>query len=778
MFADKLTLFQAAAVCHAADALPPVLPLSNSSSAGGALLRCGIAANYNPYGEDASPFPLKAPPTLQGPLEAAELQLSRGKLGNVSMWLAEANSDLDLSPPVELSIVLLDSERFGTLANWPGGTPNSAWNRAITRKHDLFLNLTRELLPNTPVEFYDYGAAGRSDTGTATGWSTEEYFTLHEDTSVYAVSLYSIWEIGYTREAYERTVATSIANNVSNASVIPWLSLGCGYRRCFENGQVTYDFRNYDYIYSWQLGSEINNKWYGDHPNQFAHWNQAPHVVFYPAIFDSRMANVSISHCGAISPWLAGMHHFVAYVMGASCESCSEYGCKCQNWGDPTLPPIQIPDESPSPTCCKTDDADVIAPAEYAVPIITKISQVSFAVEGGSNSFLVEGYGVAATYAGAPPNACRLQPRPGESAWTHVSGFLNDARTVLELNSTVVHANTTCKPGCFHAPANRSCCFAVVRCDAPPAVIVPGPGSLSVRNNVGWSNTGGVPGLVSTAVEYVYLLDVAIGRRPYVKEREGHLLFRCNASVLGTAVAVTADIPSIPSARWHWTVTLNGSNVLGFDLSALPATVNADLRIIVKATSAGKLPDVTKWRRFMRAPAQYAAGVEPVQIDHHRRGLLVDGEPFLGSGWYVGTNSMDRGWDNNVSASLEALTLQAKLGDTMEMPYSLGWWPAVEQIALLDGCHERGLKIMYPLAPMLGKQYQKPGAAAGPWFRRLDTAWGDPQWQADVRSNVSLVKDHPALLGESFSPLSFSCATISAHPRRPACCLAAFSPHF
>eukprot|EP01050_Picozoa_sp_SAG11_P006328 SAG11_NODE_486_length_9027_cov_2.681452_7_plen_249_part_00 len=211
---------------------------------------------------------------------------------------------------------------------------------------------------------------------------------------------------------------------------------------------------------------------------------------------------------------------------------------------------------------------------------------------------------------------------------------------------------------------------------------------------MGWSDTGGVPGLLSTAVEYVYLFDVAVGRRPYINEREGHLLVRCNASLLGTAVAVTADIPSIPSARWHWTATLNGSNVLGFDLSALPATVNTDIRIVFAAAgSAVKLSglsNVTKWRRFMRAPAQYAAGVEPVQVDHHRRGLLVDGEPFLGSGWYIGTNSMDRGWDHNVSASLEALTLQAKLGDNMEMPYSLGWWPAAEQIALLNGCHKRG----------------------------------------------------------------------------------------
>jgi hypothetical protein len=69
----------------------------------------------------------------------------------VSAWLAEANAALGLSPPVRLAIVLLDSERFATQEMW--STPHSAWTMAITRKHDLFLNLTRTLVPATPVEF-------------------------------------------------------------------------------------------------------------------------------------------------------------------------------------------------------------------------------------------------------------------------------------------------------------------------------------------------------------------------------------------------------------------------------------------------------------------------------------------------------------------------------------------------------------------------------------------------------------------------------------------------
>ena len=273
-----------------------------------------------------------------------------------------------------------------------------------------------------------------------------------------------------------------------------------------------------------------------------------------------------------------------------------------------------------------------------------------------------------------------------------------------------------------------------------------------MRNNVGWSDTAEA---AVHPIEYVFLLDVAIGLRPYIAEQHGHLLLRCNASLLGRTVNVAATIPSVSSgASWRWdSVRLNGSNVLEFALSGLPASVNADLRIVVSAADAasssmfGELSNVVKWRRFMRAAAPIAPGVEPVQVDHHRRGLLVNNQPFVGSGWYVGTNSMSKDWQRNVSASLEALALQAKLGDTQIMPYGLGWWPASEQLALLDGCAALGIKVMYPLAPLVGEEYHKTGDPAGPWFRDLETAWDDPQWQADVRSNVSLVKDHPAILG-------------------------------
>lgn len=77
---------------------------------------------------------------------------------------------------------------------------------------------------------------------------------------------------------------------------------------------------------------------FGARPSRYAAWDFAKFVAFYPSVFDERLANVttvdssSTGTCqGVLSPWKAGMHHFVAYVMGAT----------GRNWGDQNLPPIQ-----------------------------------------------------------------------------------------------------------------------------------------------------------------------------------------------------------------------------------------------------------------------------------------------------------------------------------------------------------------------------------------------------------------------------------------------------
>jgi hypothetical protein len=273
----------------------------------------------------------------------------------------------------------------------------------------------------------------------------------------------------------------------------------------------------------------------------------------------------------------------------------------------------------------------------------------------------------------------------------------------------------------------------VLRCDPPPAVLAPGPGTLSVRNNVGWS-------LEPQPVEYAFLIDVALDRRPYIAEAQGALLLRCNASLVGTAgVTVAATIPTLPAAAtasWRWAnVQLNSSTVLRFDLSSLPpTTVNADIEIVI---SGGGGLNITKHRRFMRAPS--AAGeVQAAQIDHATRGLLVGGDPFgLGTGWYIDGNE-ERLWKGNISAYAAAMERQASLGDNWVLPYGLSsrFTPS-EQRWFLDRCAEQRVKVMMPLAPSIGGARDKD---YDPWIR-------DPAWLDWVRGNVSLVSNHSSILG-------------------------------
>ena len=135
------------------------------------------------------------------------------------------------------------------------------------------------------------------------GWKLSTYHSLDELHDCYCVDLYRVPEIGYTREAFRRTVALARQHGVK--TVVPWIALGCGYRR--QTGSEPWRFSlkwDYDLIYSWQLGREINHPWFSQDPERFAPWDYARFVCFYPGPDDSRCPY-----------W---WKHFVAYVRGAT----------------------------------------------------------------------------------------------------------------------------------------------------------------------------------------------------------------------------------------------------------------------------------------------------------------------------------------------------------------------------------------------------------------------------------------------------------------------------
>jgi hypothetical protein len=356
----------------------------------------------------------------------------------------------------------------------------------------------------------------------------------------------------------------------------------------------------------------------------------------------------------------------------------------------------------------KSDDRPTGSP-----PLVTSLSASSFAVEGGGAPLLVHGSGFQANVNGT---TCRISPAHSATKFGYEPS--------VEFNGTVISDT-------------------LLKCQ-PPAVLAPGPGMLDVRNDGGWSN--------GTSVEYVYLIDVALGRRPYISETSGHLLLRCNISLIGKGgVTVEASLPPPINARWRWEdLTLNGSNVLQFPLGTghssaawMPSTVNADLKIVVTASWLEPRANrsITKWRRFMRAPPPQPGSAVPVQVDHFRRSLLVGGELFFGSGWFShsGDNwwtpdgSTEGSWPMTLEATEAMVRMQAQLGDNIIMLYGLSNLNTSQALRLLDQCAAVGLKVMYPL------DHELTGGAAHFNGTDMTKAW--------LLGNVSLVRNHSAILG-------------------------------
>eukprot|EP01043_Picozoa_sp_COSAG02_P064377 COSAG02_NODE_9392_length_2231_cov_2.747186_2_plen_100_part_00 len=77
-----------------------------------------------------------------------------------------------------------------------------------------------------------------------------------------------------------------------------------------------YDLQwDFDRVYSWQLGAEINIEWFGQPGREyiFAPWQFAEAVCFYPSIFDLRSKRAGPGENPTVL-----MQHFASYVRGAN----------------------------------------------------------------------------------------------------------------------------------------------------------------------------------------------------------------------------------------------------------------------------------------------------------------------------------------------------------------------------------------------------------------------------------------------------------------------------
>jgi hypothetical protein len=260
-------------------------------------------------------------PNDDGPQEKAELSYLESLLSGVTRDMKSLHAD------VEVGAVLFDSEKFAA-------TP--ANRAAVIRKHDLVYNLTRKYLPHARIELYGRGTMGRSDNWNsycappqekcsvpASPWWMRTSYTLGERGESLAVSLYTAPELWEMRAIMAQTVALAREHNASgqlSGGVTPWISLGAGYRRepnrTLGAPDISYKMQwDFDRVYSWQLGAELNIPWWGSPEREAmtAPWGVAQVVVLYPSAFNPDSAQAGPANRSTIA-----MQHFVNYVRGAN----------------------------------------------------------------------------------------------------------------------------------------------------------------------------------------------------------------------------------------------------------------------------------------------------------------------------------------------------------------------------------------------------------------------------------------------------------------------------
>lgn len=238
-------------------------------------------------------FGKETPPTDTGPEQVAELNFLKERLVKLKAGLEKANEKQKTN--IEMTAILFDSERFNHKPD------DKEWNQAITAKYDAATDIVHEVFPNVRIEWYGRGHIQPS--ASKSGWEQTRWFSLEEKADTLNCSLYQVPEIHNTREIFRRTAKNGEEHGCNE--VTPWVALASGYRRLTENHhEWSYDW-NYDLIYSWKLGAEINQEWYGtpERSQRFAPWNKAKVIIFYPEPF-------------VRTPFWG--EHFVAYVRGAN----------------------------------------------------------------------------------------------------------------------------------------------------------------------------------------------------------------------------------------------------------------------------------------------------------------------------------------------------------------------------------------------------------------------------------------------------------------------------
>ena len=212
------------------------------------------------------------------------------------------------------------------------------------------------------------------------------------------------------------------------------------------------------------------------------------------------------------------------------------------------------------------------------------------------------------------------------------------------------------------------------------------------------------------------ILTFAPGRRPYVSEESGALVVKAadekdiaiwfpnGTGPVHLHVTATLALPSGPRQLFAapQAVKPGQSAALPFDFTGLPSRVEAVVTAVVtvKSIRTGSVLMTTNssrlFQRFQPGPSGPPGGV--VQLDRHRRALLVDGGVYLGSGWYVEggdfirnfTTAIDRMSQHGYNMVMTYRFRKAVVADTAEVVPT----PA-ELAAFLKHCESVGMFVIF-----------------------------------------------------------------------------------
>lgn len=262
-------------VCKQVNDLNPTIPAT-------------IAIQFLPW---ETVFPADSPPTDFGSWHDAEIAKFLDSLTQLRQWLDAANEQYGTQ--VAVSALIFDSERFLLKEAYEPGA--AAWNAAMVAKYDAFYTVGKSIFPAARIEWYGRGAIQACDD--ISRWCPSQWFNIEEMGQSFNCALYYPDNTQLLIDTYRQTHENAVAHGVD--SIMLWVSLGASWD---ENRHWRFQW-NYDTADSWAIGAQINDPFYGDRPNQYAPWHDAPFVCFYPRPF-----NDATPHWG---------RHFVAYVKGA-----------------------------------------------------------------------------------------------------------------------------------------------------------------------------------------------------------------------------------------------------------------------------------------------------------------------------------------------------------------------------------------------------------------------------------------------------------------------------